>query len=66
MKLALQGTGTEAARREILVETRESLLEKQAEIQACLEVLDYKIDTVYKDCNAATAKLVEDWKANQK
>ncbi len=65
VKLALQGSGTETARREILVETRENLLEKQSEIKACLELLDYKIDTVYKDCNVATAQLVEDWKANQ-
>lgn len=63
VKLALQGAGTEPARREILVETRENLREKLEEIKECLALLDYKIDTVYKDCNVATAQLVEDWKS---
>ena len=48
VKLALQGTGTEPARREILVETRDNLLEKLEEIQNCLELLNHKIDVVYK------------------
>ena len=43
VKLALQGVGTEPARREILVETRENLLEKLEEIQSCLELLNHKI-----------------------
>lgn len=66
VKLALQGTGTEPARREILVETRDNLLEKLEEIKTCLELLNHKIDVVYKDCNESTAQLVEDWKASQR
>lgn len=66
VKLALQGPGTEPARREILVETRDNLLAKLEEIQSCLKLLDHKIDVVYKGCNTATQQLVDDWKANQR
>lgn len=65
VKLAIEGDHTQEARRDILVETRDQLLEKMEEIQACLKLLDYKIDTVYKDCNKATARLLDDWKATQ-
>lgn len=65
VKLALQGVGTEPARREILVETRENLLEKLEEIQSCLELLNHKIDVMYKDCGSYTQQLVDDWKASQ-
>lgn len=65
VKLALQGTGTEPVRREILVETRDNLLEKLEEIQNCLELLNHKIDVVYKDCGSYTQQLVDDWKKSQ-
>lgn len=43
-QLRHRGTGTAARRRQILVDHRTGVRERIAELRACLDVLDYKID----------------------
>ncbi|HBD06508.1 MAG TPA: MerR family transcriptional regulator [Firmicutes bacterium] len=49
IKLFDQGEETEAARRQLLIDERDKLKEKIAEMNAALERLNYKIDVYYKD-----------------
>ncbi len=49
IQLFLQGDGTRRARRELLIDQRELLLGRIAELQTCLERLNYKIDSYYSD-----------------
>lgn len=44
-----QGEGTESARRQLLIEEREKLKHKIADMNAALEKLNYKIDVYYKE-----------------
>lgn len=45
VQLALEGEETKAARKEILLEAKENLEMKMAEIQESLDVINYKLDT---------------------
>ncbi|RSM74611.1 MerR family transcriptional regulator [Kibdelosporangium aridum] len=43
-QLRMRGVGTEARRQQILIDHRKDVLERIAELQGCLAVLNYKID----------------------
>jgi Predicted transcriptional regulators len=62
MRLAMVGEHTKTARREILAEVRENIQKKMEEMQACLDLIDYKINTFYSNCLAETDKFVNEWK----
>ncbi len=49
IKLFDQGEETESARRQLLIDEREKLKSKIAEMNVALERLNYKIDVYYKD-----------------
>jgi len=49
IKLFDKGEETESARRQLLIDERDKLKEKIAEMNAALERLNYKIDVYYKD-----------------
>ena len=66
IQMALKGEVTKDARREILLETKESLEKKMGEIQESLDVINYKIDTYHKKCEPVTKKLIEDWKESKR
>lgn len=52
-----KGDITREARRNILIEEREKLLERMQEMQQCLEKLNYKIDIFYGRLQACESKL---------
>ncbi|HEV2783116.1 MAG TPA: MerR family transcriptional regulator [Actinophytocola sp.] len=61
-KLRHQGLATASQRRQILVEHRKDVLARIADLQACLEVLNYKIshyEQCERDLAAASAPLQE-------
>ena len=62
VQLALQGEETKPARKAILLESKEMLLEKLAPIQESLDVIDYKLDTYEQKCGPITLEMVEEWK----
>lgn len=66
IQLALKGEATKEARREILLETKESLEEKMREIQESLDVIYYKLDTYDKKCEPVTKELIEAWKKSKR
>jgi len=66
IKLALKGEATKEARREILLEAKESLEEKMREIQESLDVINYKLDTYDKKCEPITKELIEAWKTSKR
>ena len=47
-QLCRDGVGTAARRRELLIEHRAAVRERIAELTACLDLLDYKIDNYAK------------------
>lgn len=47
VRLFLEGDATLAARREILIEERQKLLERMEQMQTALDKLNYKIDVFY-------------------
>ncbi len=53
-QLRMRGVGTEARRQQILIDHRKDVLERIAELQGCLAVLNYKID-LYGDRLEASA-----------
>lgn len=65
VQLALEGEETKAARKEILLEARENLEVKQAEIQESLDVINYKLDTYEQKCGPITMEMVNEWKKNK-
>lgn len=65
IQLALKGEATKEARREILLEEKESLEEKMREIQESLDVINYKLDTYEKKCEPVTKELIEGWKRSK-
>lgn len=65
VQLAIKGDSTLEARREILLETKESLEKKMKEIQDNLDVINYKLDTYGNKCEMFTKELVEAWKASK-
>lgn len=62
IQLALQGETTKPARKEILIEAKEELEKKMAEIQESLDVIDYKLDTYEQKCGPITLEMVQKWK----
>lgn len=65
IQLALQGEVTKAARKEILLETKEDLEKRMAEIQESLDVINYKLDTYEQKCEPITMEVVKAWKEQQ-
>jgi DNA-binding transcriptional MerR regulator len=65
IKLALQGEETKPARKEILLEAKEDLEKKMAEIQESLDVINYKLDTYEQKCGPITFDMVKAWKGRQ-
>lgn len=49
IQLFEQGEGTETMRRQLLIDEREKLKNKIADMNAALEKLNYKIDVYYKE-----------------
>lgn len=62
VQLAMEGEETKPARKEILLETKEQLEIKMAEIQESLDVINYKLDTYDQKCGPITIEMVNDWK----
>ena len=50
VQLALKGEETKAARKEILMEAKESLEARLMEMQESLDVINYKLDTYEQKC----------------
>lgn len=65
IQLALQGETTKPARKEILLEAKEELEKKMAEIQESLDVINYKLDIYEQICEPFTIETVKNWKRNQ-
>lgn len=65
IQLALQGEVTKAARKEILLETKEDLEKRMAEIQESLDVINYKLDTYEQKGEPITMEVVKAWKEKQ-
>lgn len=65
IQLALQGESTKPARKEILLESKEELEKKMAEIQESLDVIDYKLDTYEQVCEPFTIEMVNEWKKSR-
>lgn len=65
IQLALQGEATKPVRKEILLEAKEELEKKMAEIQESLDVINYKLDTYDQICEPFTIEMVREWKKNQ-
>lgn len=65
IQLALQGDSTKPARKEILLEAKEELEKKMADIQESLDVINYKLDTYEQKCEPITIEMVNAWKEKQ-
>lgn len=65
IQLAIQGEHTKPARKEILLESKEELEKKLADIQESLDVINYKLDTYDQKCGPITLEMVEAWKKNK-
>lgn len=65
IQLALEGEETKPARKEILIEAKEMLENKMAEIQESLDVINYKLDTYDQKCGPITDEMVKAWKEKQ-
>jgi DNA-binding transcriptional MerR regulator len=66
IQLAIKGEGTKPARKEILLEAKEELEKKMAEIQESLDVINYKLDIFEQKCEPITIEMVNEWKEKQK
>lgn len=65
IQLALQGEDTKPARKEILLDAKDDLEKKMAEIQESLDVINYKLYTYEQKCEPITIEIVNAWKARQ-
>lgn len=65
VQLALKGEETKPARKDILLEAKEDLEAKMAEIQESLDVINYKLDTYDQACGPITMDMVARWKAHK-
>lgn len=54
-QLRMKGVGTEARRRQILVDHRKDVLDRITELRGCLDALNYKISTYDDQVQEATA-----------
>ena len=61
IQLAILGEETKPARKEILLEAKEALEKKKAEIEESLEVINYKLDTYEQKCEPVTLEIVREW-----
>lgn len=66
IQLAINGEETKPARKEILLDAKEELEKKMAEIQESLDVINYKLDIFEQKCEPITIEMVKEWKAKQK
>ncbi|GKX65212.1 MerR family transcriptional regulator [Inconstantimicrobium mannanitabidum] len=66
IQLAINGEETKPARKEILLEAKEDLEKKMAEIQESLDVINYKLDIYDKKCEPITIEMVNKWKEKQR
>lgn len=57
VQLALKGEETKAARKEILMEAKESLEARLMEMQESLDVINYKLDTYEQKCGPITMEI---------
>ena len=64
IQLAIQGEKTKGARKEILLEARQVLSEKRAQIQESLDMIDYKLSHWEEKCEPLTRELVQKWREN--
>lgn len=62
VQLALKGEETKAARKEILMEAKESLEARLMEMQESLDVINYKLDTYEQKCGPITMEIGNEWK----
>ncbi|WP_428817492.1 MerR family transcriptional regulator [Clostridium butyricum] len=62
VQLALKGEETKSERKDILLEAKEALELKLAEIQESLDVINYKLDTYEEKCSPITMEMVSEWK----
>ena len=62
IKLAHLGESTKKARRDILIELKESLEERIKELQECLDVANYKINNYYNLCDPNITEIIDNWK----
>lgn len=61
MRLAMEGEHTKTARREILTEVKENILDKMEEQQEFLQLIDFKIKNYYSVCLPVTDQIVKEW-----
>jgi DNA-binding transcriptional MerR regulator len=54
-QLRMKGMGTEARRRQMLVDHRKDVLDRIAELQGCLDALNFKINRYDEQIQEATA-----------
>ena len=65
IQLALQGENTKMVRKELLLEAKEELENKKAEIEKSLDIINYKLAHYKQKCEPITEELVRIWKENQ-
>lgn len=65
IQLALEGETTKPARKDILLEAKEDLEKKMAEIQESLYVINYKLGTYEQKCEPFTMEMVRAWQKHQ-
>lgn len=59
IRLAELGDSTKLARRQILIEIKETIEERMNELQECLDITNYKINNYYNVCEPNTKELIE-------
>jgi DNA-binding transcriptional MerR regulator len=65
IQLAIKGEDTKPARKDILLEAKEEIEKKLAEIQESLDVINYKLGTYEQKCEPITMEIVKEWKERQ-
>lgn len=62
IQLALLGEEKKPAMKEILIQAKEDLEKKMADMQESLDVINYKLDIFEKKCEPITFEMVKAWK----
>lgn len=65
IKLANSDESTKEARREILIELKESLEQRIKELNECLDIAVYKIENYYNLCDPITDDIIKEWKESR-
>ena len=60
--LAMSGEDTAEARRKILVEARDDLVERLEEIRKSIDIMNYKIERYDQKCAPVTDEIIQTWK----